>query len=61
MERRKDDLSKVSLGTLGGPCVVPTLESERFEPRKVRRRAQTCPARPSTPGHSFRHSYGPRG
>ena len=38
LEQRKDDLNEVTVGTLGGPCVVPTLESERFEPRKVRRR-----------------------
>ena len=32
----RNDLNEVAVGTLGGPCVVPTLESERFESRKIR-------------------------
>jgi len=56
-EQRKDDLNEVTVGTLGGPCVVPTLESERFEARKVRRRPQIRLAQFTTPSHSFCHLY----
>ena len=31
----RNDLNKVAVGTLGGPCVVPALEPERFESRKI--------------------------
>ena len=57
LEQRKDDLNEVTVGTLGGPCVVPTLESERFEPWKVRRRTQSRYSQFTTPRCSFCHSY----